>query len=294
MRRSIVVGLIAALCLSLFQFRTGKAAPADGFLGRFDIEPLAAEGLSAVWVSADGDRFIAISDRSFAISGRLTRDSTGRISGAALTGREELAVQGKAGRQPIDSEGLAIGPKGEIFVSAEGPARVLQFASFAQAGVPIGKPRDFGKLPTNGALEALAIGPDGTLFAVPETTRRDTGPFPLYANTDSAWRVVAQIPRIDDFLPVAADFGPDGQLYVLFRDFSFVGGFATRLVRYKIKDQNLGQGQTLIETPFGLHGNLEGLSLWRNSKGLLTATMISDDNGNFFQSAELVEYHLPD
>ena len=51
---------------------------------------------------------------------------------------------------------------------------------------------------------------------------------------------------------------------------------------------------TLLETPRGLYDNLEGLSIWRDGAGHITATMVSDDNFSFFLRTQIVEYRLPD
>ena len=93
---------------------------------------------------------------------------------------------------------------------------------------------------------------------------------------------------------MAADFGPDGRFYLLERDFRPLGGFASRLRRFDIGEAGLGAEVTLIETPFALHDNLEGLSVWRDDRGRLRATMISDDNFIFVQQTQIVDYLLPD
>ena len=94
-------------------------------------------------------------------------------------------------------------------------------------------------------------------------------------------------------MPVGADFGPDGRLYVLERKFARIG-FRSRLRRFKWTDSALTQEETLIETSVATHDNLEGVSIWRDSRGQLRATMISDDNFLWIQRTEIVEYSLPD
>jgi hypothetical protein len=93
---------------------------------------------------------------------------------------------------------------------------------------------------------------------------------------------------------VAADFGPDGRFYVLERDFRALGGFSSRLRRFELGTDGLTGEAILLETPFALHDNLEGLSVWRDDQGVLRATMISDDNFIFVQQTQIVEYRLPD
>lgn len=95
-------------------------------------------------------------------------------------------------------------------------------------------------------------------------------------------------------MPVAADFGPDGRLYLLERDFRGIGGFASRLRRFDLTERGFDGETTLFQTPFSLHDNLEGLSIWRDAQGGLRATMISDDNFLFVQQTQIVEHRLPD
>ncbi len=298
MRRSLGIGLTAALCLPLLLIGSNGAVPGKSFAGRFDLKPASAGfgGFSALWIAPRGDRMIAVSDRGFAVTGRISRDDAGQIAGIALSAPIGLLGGDTQKAKPLalDSEGLAVAADGAIYISTEGPARVLRFEQLGGAGQKIGVPRDFAGLSRNGGLEGLAIAADGTLFTLPEITGQMSIPFPLFRRQGSTWSLFATIPRTDYFLPVSADFGPDGHLYLLFRGFGGLSGFATRLQRFELTEAGLGPAETLIESPFGLHGNLEGLSIWRDAKGQLMATMIADDNETFFQSSELVEYHLPD
>lgn len=52
-------------------------------------------------------------------------------------------------------------------------------------------------------------------------------------------------------------------------------------------------GETVVETQTGTRDNLKGISVWRDGTGLIV-TMILDDNFNWFQWTEIVEYWLPD
>ena len=72
--------------------------------------------------------------------------------------------------------------------------------------------------------------------------------------------------RDGDFLVVDADFGPDGKLYVLERDFGWLG-FRTRVRRFALGPDGLGDEVTLLETPFGELDNMEGISVWRDAAG---------------------------
>jgi len=83
--------------------------------------------------------------------------------------------------------------------------------------------------------------------------------------------------------------GPDGQLYVLERDFLGIG-FRSRVRRF---DLTGGNEQILLETRLRQHDNLEGISIWQDDQGV-RMTLISDDNYRAFQRTEIVEYRLTD
>ena len=96
------------------------------------------------------------------------------------------------------------------------------------------------------------------------------------------------MPRRGRFLPVGLDFGPDGNLYLLERDFAGVG-FRSRVRRF---GPDGGAEQTLLQTRTGQFDNLEGISVWRDRRGGLRLTMVSDDNFRFFQQTQIVEFRL--
>jgi hypothetical protein len=246
-------------------------------------------GFSGLEVLPDGLGFIALSDRGWITEGRLVRDEDGRISAidAAALRPLDNGSGGRLTERRSDSEGIALAPDGEIFISFEGATRVR--TETGPDGVPHALPRPpaFRALDNNASLEALAIGPDGRLYTIPERSGRLDRPFPVYCYDGAAWDVAFDLPRIGPFLPVGADVGPDGLLYILERDFTGFG-FRTRIRRVALDGSGL---ETLLVT--SRHDNLEGLSVWQAADGL-RLTMISDDNFNWLQRTEIVEYRLQD
>ena len=79
---------------------------------------------------------------------------------------------------------------------------------------------------------------------------------------------------------------------MLERRFTFLEGFASRLRKFLINAQGVQLAETLFESPFGTYDNLEALSLWEGSDGILRATMLSDDNFFMFQKTQFVELTL--
>ena len=292
--------LTVAASLAVIAGLDGSANPATppGFLGAFTwrMDDARFGGISGIEVDPDGGDFLVLSDRATLISGRFRRDGDGRIAGIAsgpvqpLKGKGDLPMQGPR----ADSEGLALGADGAIYVSFEGAARVLRYPRIGGSPENLPSAADFRRMQTNSALEALAIAPDGVLYTLPERSGATDKPFAVYRLRQGTWDKRLAIARRGPFLPVAADIGPDGRFYLLERDFRGLAGFASRLRRFDLGAKALSGEVTLLETPSGLHDNLEGLSVWRDAAGRLTATMISDDNFNFLLRTQIVEYRLPD
>ncbi len=247
-------------------------------------------GFSAIDVTDDGAGFVAISDRGGFTSGRFKREH-GVIR--AIDAAPVQPLRGTGGT-PIaagenDSEGLAIGADGQVFISFEGVHLVRLFDSAWSKSTPLPRPRDFADMQANASLEALAIGLDGALYTMPERSGRADLPFPVYRFKDGRWDQPFHIPRRGAFLIAGADIGPDGRLYLLERDFAGIG-FRSRVRRF---DLTGGREEALLQTSTGTHGNLEGISVWQDAFGL-RLTMIADDNFRFFQQTEIVEYRLTD
>lgn len=293
-----LLALTAGACLALaLQGSASPPAPA-GFLGSYEwtMADDAFGGLSGIELSADGLRFTAISDRGAWTAGTITRDAQGRIT--AITAAPLRILRGK-GDGPLekgrnDSEGLAIAPDGTAFVSFENVARVLRYATLDGPAENLPTPPEFATLQTNSALEALAIAPDGTLYTLPERSGRMERPFPLWRFRNGTWDQPFALRRDGGFLAVGADIGPDGRFYLLEREFHGIAGFASRVRSFALSKSGLTDERTDLQSPTGLHDNLEGISVWRGPDGAIRLTLISDDNYNFFQTTEIVEYRLPD
>ena len=250
-------------------------------------------GMSALEVSADGKRFTALSDRGSWTVGQFSRDAEGRITRIEADALRLLQGAGQDGlpKGRADSEGLALAPDGTAYVSFEGATRVLRYADLAGPAENLPDARAFRKLPKNAALEALAIAPDGTLYTLPEGRLETQEPIPVWRLRKGQWERAFTIPKVGRFLPVAADFGPDGRLYILERQFDGLAGFASRVRRVAVKGPTKGQPETVLQTELGTHFNLEGMALWRDAQGL-RLTLIADDNFKFFLTTQIVEYRI--
>jgi hypothetical protein len=250
-------------------------------------------GLSAIAVLDGGAALLAVGDRGIWVRGAMEREG-GVLAGLRLEGIGPLLS--RAGRPlregELDAEGIAVAPDGSVYVSFEGFHRIRRHDPIEGPAEAVPPHPDFARLQNNSALEALAIGPDGALYAIPERSGAMRRPFPVYRLRDGVWDKSLSIPREGAFLVAGADFGPDGRLYVLERDFSWTGGFATRVRRFALGPEGFDEGETLLETALGGTDNFEGISVWTDAAGVTRVTLIADDNFFVLQSTVVAEYRL--
>jgi hypothetical protein len=248
-------------------------------------------GFSAIELTADGREFLALTDQGVVFAGTFKRHADGRIAAVDSEPPTDLLDENgiRLDEDRDDTEGLALWDHGGFMVSFEGPAEVLDYPSLGAPARPVPQMPGWQALGMNSGLEALAVDPDGTVLALPEMPH---GNFLMIGEFRSGTWVWGQpISANDGFRPVAADFGPNGRLYLLERRFVFPGGFASRLRKFSQGDPN---GRLIWSSPPGRHGNLEGLSIWRDPMNGLTATMISDDNFLSLLQTQLVEIVIGD
>ena len=245
-------------------------------------------GISGISMADGGRSFIAVGDRGVFITGQVDRDQTGQITAIINTVITPMLPPHHSGSE-LDSEGIAIRQDGTVFVSLEGRHQILSFGGISHTPQALPQHPAFTTLQANGSLEALAIGPDGALFTIPERSGRAVWPFPVFRFQNGAWDIPFTIPRSDQFLITGADIGPDGRLYVLERGFTGVG-FRTRVRRMALDGSGI---ETLLQTSNATHDNLEGISVWSSPAGM-RMTLVSDDNFRALQQTELVEYAISD
>lgn len=307
------LAVIAAALMVAFGLQ-GSASPnsAPGFLGAFRWSMADARfgGFSAIDLSADGATFTALTDRGTFVQGRLRRAANGTIAAVEAGPLKRLKSNNNkplaTGRN--DSEGMAVAADGTTYVSFEGVARVLRYRDIDGVAENLPTPREFATYPRNASLESLAIDAKGVLYTFPEELSESKrirlltgqpgnpdGPdFPVWRFANGKWTQPFDLPREGIFLPVSADFGPDGRLYVLERSFRGIAGFASRVRSFRVGARGLTDRRMELQSATGQHGNLEGLSVWRDSSGAIRLTMISDDNFLSLLRTEIVEYRLVD
>ena len=253
-------------------------------------------GLSGLEVTPDGASFTAISDRGYLLTGQFER-TNGVLNTISITGIRDLPgpdggrpAPGKAGR---DSEGLSITSDGRLYISFEGNHRLTRYRPDGAVIDEIALPQPDGLVDNNG-FEALAFDHLDRPVVIQEGAARPPTTSAIYRLEGGEWREIAYLQRNSSFLPVGADFGPDGALYLLERKVSFTG-FHSRIRRLDLTADGTVAGTIegdIVWQPATTYGNLEGLSVWTDAEGALRATMVADDNFLPFMPGGMVEIGL--
>ncbi len=248
-------------------------------------------GFSGIEISNDGATMTVVSDKGRIVRAKMLRDTSGTLSAIQVT--SSVAMTDPSGRflkgNHTDAEGLAQDAQGSLFVSFEHKHRVMRINPATGRTAPLPQSPDYNLFGPNAGLEALAVHPDGRLFALPEAADR-AGFFPVYALDGESWRIVARIRKRGPFLPVGADFDRDGRLYLLERTVTPLG-FRSRIRRFDLDAAALGE-LTLFSTTPARFDNLESLSVWTDPHGKTRLTAISDDNFLPIQRTQIVEFTL--
>lgn len=251
-------------------------------------------GLSGLKLAPGGSEFVAIGDRGIVVTGRLEREA-GRIGGVTVT--MVAPLRDTAGRplsgHAADAEGLEQAPDGTLYVSFERDHRVVSYAAPGAPARPLPRHPGFARLIGNNGLEALAMDARGVLWAIAESSGDWTLPLPVFRYAEGRWTQPFGLPRRGPYLAVGAEFGPDGRLYLLERDFAGVlRGVSSRVRAFRLGPEGPLDEEEILVTPHGQFDNLEAIALWQEPDGALRITLLSDDNFNPFQRTEFVEFRV--
>lgn len=250
-------------------------------------------GFSALYLSDEGQRLTAITDRGQVALGRIERDGNGRMIDIALDRMYPLqGPQGGAlGRYFKDSEAITKVGSG-FMVSFEGQHRVVYYPRLSARARPRPGFEAFENFALNGGIEALATDPEGGVLAIPETPLEDGHTHPVLRWDGKSWSIVFYLSSDGNYLPTSAEVGPDGRLYILERWFSLLAGFRIRLRSFALDAEGLKDEQILLSGAPNAYDNAEGMSLWWDRAGALRITLISDNNFNPLQRTLISEFRL--
>lgn len=259
-------------------------------------------GFSALRVSADGERFVALSDHGRWLSGSFVVDANGWLAGVAgaeigtLAGLDGLPL---ASRLDRDAEAMATLPDESVLVGFENRHRIWRYPPGGEplANPPLAFPAPPGleRAPANQGIEALAALPDGRLLALTEGLRVGDDEIQGWLWQDGAWRSI-RYRSTGDYRPTDAAALPGGGVIVVERRFSTFTGLAIRIAR--IAPDALVP-DTVIQTSeiarlFSPHviDNFEAIAARRGTDGATLLYLIADDNFSPLQRTLIVLFAL--
>ena len=247
-------------------------------------------GISGLIVSPDGSRFLAITDSSHWLTGKLVYRGK-RLTGATgieiapLLDTAGKPMSGKAG----DAEGLTGALDGDVFISFERDHRIWRY-DFGAKGLKatptsIATPGDLSKAPDNGGLEGIALLKDGRLLAITESFHNDEGNLKGWLldqkkNTAEPLTLRRRMPfDLTDIQQL-----DNGDVLTLERRFSSTGGVGFSIRHLKAKSIEPGallDGDVIADAAMNFNiDNMEGLSLRKGENGETLVYLVSDDNFN--------------
>lgn len=263
-------------------------------------------GWSAIEVSPDGERLLAISDGGYWLTARLVYDAGGELTGLAgarlapMLGREGEPVAG----DHADAEGLAPLGDGRYAVSFEREHRVLVYTvgedwSGIETAVPepFNAPPGLNRLRENGGIEALAPAQEGIWAAVE---------YPIVeGQPHTVWRITAD-DAVAHSVRLSDGFGLTGLARAGEDELIAIQRFWSRQIGNRIRISRLGEEDLRVSGTYSaaegpeLLAELEPDMTVDNIEGAAIAEiageprlfLISDDNYNADQRTLLLSFRL--
>jgi hypothetical protein len=262
-------------------------------------------GLSGLRLDPKGERFIAISDKGGWFTGRIRYRGREMIGVDDVEASPMLGPDGKpiTARGWFDTEALALdGPL--VYVGVERVNQLLRYdfsKGFTRAlGELMPLPAAARKLPFNKGLEALVMVPKGqplagTLIALSERGLDAQGNILGFLIGGKAQGQFS-LRRSDNFDVSDATLLPSGELLVLERKFSFLGGVGIRIRSVPVRTVTPGaviDGPVIFNADLGNEvDNFEGIDSHVTAEGDTVITMVSDDNFSMIQRNLLLQFTL--
>ena len=262
-------------------------------------------GLSGIRLDTKGERFISFSDKGSWFTGRIVYQGREMIGLADVEAAPMLGPDGRpiTRRGWFDSESIALdGPF--VYIGLERVNQVLRFdfsKGFTRSrGEVVPMPPAVKKLPFNKGLEALVFVPKGmplagTLIAISERGLDAKGNLIAFLVGGPAPGQFS-VRRTDNFDVSDAVLLPSGDLLILERKFSWLGGLGIRIRRIPLKLLAPGavvDGPSIFNADLGQEiDNMEGIDAHVTAKGDTVLTMVSDDNFSMIQRTLLLQFTL--
>jgi hypothetical protein len=293
------------------EFKSGSTETRFGnleFLGglEFTSSEELLGSLSSFRLRPDGAQFVSVLDTGHWLTGRIERDGEGRLSGLAdLSISTMLDTNGNVPlyKGAIDAEGLAL-RSGQAIVSFERDHRV---EIYPDPGFENAKPTGGlnilippHELRGNGGLETVAVAPSesplqGAVLTIAERSVDHAGNL-FAAILEGPLKGQFKVKRDDPWDVTDGAFLPGGDLLLLERRFSFLGGVGMRIRRIKAGDIRPGaviDGPVQIEADMGYQiDNMEGIDVVAGADGRSHIILVSDDNHSILQRNLMLEFRL--
>lgn len=256
-------------------------------------------GFSALAVSADGSRILAVSDSAYwmtATIGWSEDDGTLLVSEfamASMLSRTGNQLDGTA----ADSEAIADLGDGVFAISFEREHRINTYAigedwsQLDSAGEALLSPPGADEFTNNGGMEGLTALPGGRLLAGIEDG--GSGAYPLWLREAGSWSL-SELAAQPEYGLTSLDYH-DGQVYVLERFWRSDIGTHIRILRFAV--DALGSGERIEPELLGTLeagktvDNFEGISVTERDDRTVLLIM-SDDNYNEAQRTLLLAFQL--
>jgi len=259
-------------------------------------------GFSALHVSSDGSRAIAVSDRGAWISLSL------RYDGGDLVGVGEAKIGmliGENGKpllyRDTDAEGLAVLADGTMLVTFERNHRILRYPSasppFSKPPIRLPVPPEIKNAPDNFGLEAIAGLGNGRYLIISETLISSDGTLAAWIGDSGGWSQFLYAAhagfRVTDVAAL-----PSGDFVVLEHHYSYLLGNVSRLVR--IRTDAIAPGRRVEGIEIAALGspliteNFEGIAIRKGTASEALIYLISDNNFNPRQRTLLLMFAYKD
>lgn len=268
-------------------------------------------GFSALLLSPDGRQLTAVSDKGRWLTAQLAYDDAGDLSGLSnadmgqLRGEDGAPLEGK-GLQ--DAESLARLADNSLLVSFERDHRIWRYPAMIATENPTplaGRPRPFpppaaiAALSANQGLEALVALSDDRILAIAEATAGEDL-HPAFLWDGAAWHAFSYR-GADDHRPTGATRLPNGDILLIERRFTELGGLSLRLARLSagqlqsapdISGKILeGEELARLRPPLTID-NFEGIAALTGPKGETLVALLSDDNFSPLQRTLLLLFEI--
>ena len=266
-------------------------------------------GLSGLRLDNKGERFIAISDKGGWFTGRIVYKGREMVGIDDVEASPMLGPDGKpiTARGWFDTESIALDGS-LVYVGLERVNQVLRF-DFARGftrslGEVVPLPPAARKLPFNKGLEALVVVPKGfalagTLVAISERGLDAGGNiigFLIGGKTQGKSYGQFGVRRTENFDISDAVLLPSGDLLLLERKFSLLGGMGIRIRRMALASFAPGaviDGPSIFNADLGNEiDNMEGIDAHVTEEGDTVLTLVSDDNFSMIQRNLLMQFTL--